>query len=306
MPPKISVIVCTYNRADLLEENLQSLTEVSHDMHDFEVLIIDNNSTDDTNQVAQRFADQYSNLRVVVEKEQGLSYARNRGYREARADWVTYVDDDAKVAKNYITRALWVIDNKPYLFFGGVYLPWYRYGQPRWFKDQYASNKMTYTDITVMTGDESVSGGVMVIKKELLAKYNGFSIELGMKGNKVAYGEETELQLRMRADGIQIAYDPELIIYHVVAPYKLNVDWFFKAAFATGRDMVKMNEKKVSGVQLIGVLIVLLGMLFVHLLLYTPKLLQRDYYLENWLIDVFKKITKRVGMLYTGLLEERE
>ncbi|MDZ4681254.1 MAG: hypothetical protein SGI94_12515, partial [Saprospiraceae bacterium] len=62
----------------------------------------------------------------------------------------------------------------------------------------------------------------------------GFDPALGMSGTRVAYGEETEVQYRMRKDGIEIGYDPEWVIYHLVAPYKLKVEWFFKAGFAWG------------------------------------------------------------------------
>ncbi len=299
---KITAIVCTYNRADLLQECLDALTDQSAQSEDYEILLVDNNSTDATREVGEKVASQFKNFRYVFEPIQGLSQARNTGWKNAHSEWVIYVDDDAKAAKNFIERAIWLIEEHGYEVFGGVYLPWYKYGKPRWYKDQYGSNKKKYQSITALKGDHTLAGGVMAVKAAVLEKYGGYSTQLGMKGDTVAYGEEVELQFRMRADGLNTMYDPELIIYHVVARYKLNVGWFFKSAFAGGRDRVISKKVKTDGFSLFLVALVAFGMMMVNLVRYTPKLLGKGYFIENWMLDVFRKVAKRVGILYTALL----
>ncbi len=301
--PKLSILICTYNRADILAECLQSLTKQTAAPQDVEVLVINNNSTDDTQQVSEQFIGKVPNLRIVVETQQGLSYARNRGYAEARADWVLYLDDDALASENLVERAIWTIENYDYQMFGGVALPWYKYPKPAWYKDQYvATNELPYATVSKIHGNQYAIGCIMVIKKSLFEKYGGFDVRLGMTGKTIAYNEEIELQQRFRKHGIAIAHDPELIIYHLVAPYKLTVDWFFKSAFALGRDNVDAKNVNKHPLNLLLISLVAFGQMLVHLLIYTPRLLSKNYYVENWLIDVFKKVAKRVGTVYTALL----
>jgi len=303
---KISIIICTYNRADILDHCLQSLCNQTAPNSAFEVLVINNNSTDHTSDIAKKYIAKQGNFKLIIEKEQGLSHARNRGYKETKADWIIYLDDDAKARPNLVERAIWVTENNDLDCFGGLYLPWYKFGQPIWFKDKYASNKMKYSKLSEIKNHQHISGGIMAFKSDILQKYNGFSTDLGMNGNKVAYGEETELQLRMRNDGIKIYYDPELIIDHLVPEYKLNLSWFFISAFALGRDQIEMGIEKDSYFNLLTTFIIGLGLTFLSLLYYTPKLLKKDYYIQNWMLDVFKKAAKRIGVLYTALISKSE
>ncbi|MFN7116094.1 MAG: glycosyltransferase family 2 protein [Saprospiraceae bacterium] len=301
---QLSILICTYNRADILAECLQSLTVQTADPQVFEVIVINNNSTDQTQIVAESFIGKVPNLRVIVEMQQGLSYARNRAYQEAQSEWVLYLDDDALAAENLVERALWTIHHHPYKYFGGVALPWYKYPKPHWYKDKYvATNELPYKAVTPIHGNQFAIGCIMVIHKPTLTKYGGFDVKLGMIGNTIAYNEETELQHRMRADGIQIAHDPELFIQHLVAPYKMKVDWFFQSAFALGRDNVDAKKVSLNSLNLLLISLVAFVMMLVHLIIYTPKLLSKNYYIENWLIDVFKKVAKRVGTVYTALLK---
>jgi glycosyltransferase involved in cell wall biosynthesis len=301
---QLSVLICTYNRADILTECLQSLTTQTTDYQKFEVIVINNNSPDHTQITAESFIGKIPNLRVLIETQQGLSYARNRAYREAQSEWVLYLDDDALAPDNLVERALWTTQHHPYKYFGGVALPWYRYPKPYWYQDKYvATNELPYQTVSPIHGNQFAIGCIMVIHKPTLEQYGGFNVKLGMIGNTIAYNEETELQHRMRADGIQIAHDPELRIQHLVAPYKMKVDWFFQSAFALGRDNVDAKNVSSHPMNLLLISLTAFGMLFIHLIIYTPRLLSKNYYIENWLIDVFKKIAKRVGTVYTALLK---
>lgn len=303
---KLSVVICTYNRSELLSHCLKALTEQTTDASNFEIIVVNNNSTDDTQEVVETFMEQHTNIRLVFESEQGLSSARNRGYKEAKHDWVAYIDDDAKAKSDLVERTFWILNNTDYKCFGGLYIPWFHYGEPYWFKERYGSNRMSYKSITTLKNGEYACGGVMFFDKQLLIDNNGFSTKLGMIGGKVAYGEETELQLRLRNDGIKIAYDPKLVIEHVVAPYKLKLDWYFVSRFALGRDQIEMGIFKTGGFSLFLTALVLFFMIILHLLWYTPKLILRTYYVQNWMIDVFRKPAKRIGVLYTALIAKSE
>lgn len=266
-------------------------------MEDVEILVINNNSSDNTIEVAAEFIDKLERLKIITETKQGLSHARNRGYIESEADWICYLDDDGKAHSNMISESLKAIGKGIYNCFGGVYLPWYKFGQPNWFKDKYGSNKKPFEVATVLKGDSHLSGGIFFVKRKLLIELGGFSTNLGMTGNKVAYGEETELQLRIREKDMETVYIPQIKIDHLVPEYKLNVEWFLNGAEALGRDQVKMGMIKKNFWSFITQFIIMIGLTTVDAMRYSWKLLSPTYYKENWKIDVLRKAYKRKGVL---------
>ena len=102
--PLISVVVCTFNRADLLETSLEALDEQILESSEYEVIVVDNNSTDNTLNVVEELCNRLTSLRYCFEPNQGLSHARNRGWREAMGEYVAYIDDDCKVPGQWLTR----------------------------------------------------------------------------------------------------------------------------------------------------------------------------------------------------------
>ncbi|MDZ4679295.1 MAG: glycosyltransferase family A protein, partial [Saprospiraceae bacterium] len=160
----LSIIICTYNRSELLASCLESLTTQNVSAHNFEVVVVNNNSSDDTTAVALGFAGKFPHFIAVDEPRQGLSHARNKGIEVAKNEWVVYLDDDAKAAPDFVARANWMIRQGRYKVFGGIFLPWYKYGRPVWFKDAYASNKK-YSKICTLHGDDYACGGIMAFEK---------------------------------------------------------------------------------------------------------------------------------------------
>jgi len=136
-----SVIVCTYNRADLLQVCLSTIVLLDYPENRFEILIIDNNSNDNTRRVSQLFYDRHLNTRYFFEAEQGLSHARNRGVCEAKGRYLAYIDDECKVGKDWLKNAENVIETTGARIFGGPYKPWYEAIKPLWFKDEYGTKK---------------------------------------------------------------------------------------------------------------------------------------------------------------------
>ena len=303
MKPRLTLIICTYNRASLLTYCLRALVEQDHIPEPWELLIVDNNSNDDTQQIVEDFFAQHPYLagRCITESRQGLSHARNRGYQEAQSDWVLYLDDDAKARPDFLRRALWLVEQAPFQVVGGVYLPWYHFGRPHWYQDRYATNKLPYQTLTVPPSNYVATGGVMLWQTTLLHELGGFDPRVGMVGTTLAYGEETYLQAKARKRGIAVAYDPDLVIYHVVMEQKLHLDYFFRSYFAAGRDAVLGGQLSTDSSTIASQLLLGVGVMTKDLIIYTPRLLRPDYYLENWLIDVFRKVSKRVGSIYTIL-----
>ena len=235
--PLISVVVCTYNRAELLENAVQSLCDQTLDKSQYEILIVDNSSTDNTRAVAAEFRCRYPNVRYCFEPQQGLSNARNCGWRTARGDYVAYVDDDCRMPNQWLQVTREVIREIGPGVFGGPYHPFYNSSKPPWFQDRYGSHDLGDEGRAVRNG-EYLTGGNIVIRRSLLEATGGFDPRLGRRGSKLGSGEETALILLIRnsmPDEL-IYYEPKLHVYHLVAPRKMTLRWNIRHRFAGGRD----------------------------------------------------------------------
>ena len=102
----ISLVICTYNRAKFIGEALDSIAKQTLSPALFELIIVNNNCTDNTEEICKRFIAQYPNLDInyVIETNQGLSFARNRGIAESKNPIITYVDDDAYAKADFLER----------------------------------------------------------------------------------------------------------------------------------------------------------------------------------------------------------
>jgi len=298
--PPVTVVICTYNRSMLLSHCLRSLSEQSATPESYEVIVVDNNSTDSTQDIAMDFTRRFPNFKLIHEPEQGLSHARNRGWKEAEAPWVAYIDDDAKAMPGYIERLLFVIENYPFDCFGGVYLPWYEYGKPGWFRDEYASN-LSVQDHTGVLNSGYASGGNFVIRRTILEEFEGFHADLGMRPDKIAYAEEALLQMQLRNAGYTIGFDPQLIVEHLVSREKLSPWWFVRSAYARSRDWETAQDIKPRLGRLLLTIRSLLHDLLYNLISKTPSLKRSDYFIQNWIVDVLAPIASKMGSM-SGLM----
>ncbi len=300
MNPKVTVIICTFNRAHLLPETIPSIFNQNVPRSSYKVLFVNNNSNDGTEEILSSFTEAFSNVTVIVEKQQGLSYARNTGYKKSTTDWIIYLDDDAIVPNDFIQTALQIISENKFACFGGIYAPWYKYGKPKWFKDIYASTA-DYYEKDNNHKIEFASGGIMAIKKSLLIKFNGFPIHMGMKGDAMAYGEETFLQIKMKKNGYSIGIVPEWKIEHIVNKYKLNPVWFIKNGYVSGRDAWVIYGENLSYKSIIKYMINTVTIFFKKFVANTSLLFKDNYYLQNWFIDTFRPVAMQYGRVIGGL-----
>jgi glucosyl-dolichyl phosphate glucuronosyltransferase len=232
---RISVVVCTFNRSQLLVECLSRLAGQAGPATRSEVIIVDNNSADDTAEVAQRFCGSSFPFRIVLEKRQGLAHARNRGWREARGKYVAYIDDDARPSLNWIPAMNDFLDAQPgALAFGGPYRAFTLTPLPDWFPRDYGSWTLGAKS-RVLARSEYLNGTNMIFQKALLEKLGGFEESLGMRGSTLSYGEETELIMRMHMQGLEIHYCPDIVVEHAVLDYKMSLRWLLASSYRNGR-----------------------------------------------------------------------
>jgi glycosyltransferase involved in cell wall biosynthesis len=235
MNPIVSVVVCTFNRARLLSACLESLAVQTLTGNAYEVIVVDNNSTDSTPQIAKEFANKYPNFRVVAEPLQGLSQARNRGWREAHGRFVAYIDDDAKACDDWLSKILSFVERHPDItVFGGPYDAHAEVELPPWFPPGYGTLDLGDQERPITIGREFVSGTNMVFRRDLLKAFGGFNTGLGMVGRKVSYGEETRLFQEVAMRGVPVFYVPTVKVSHLIADYKITLGWLLYSAYRNG------------------------------------------------------------------------
>jgi glycosyltransferase involved in cell wall biosynthesis len=236
----ITVIICTYNRAFILGEGLASLCQQTIPAEHFQILVVDNNSTDNTRDIVTQFMAKLPGLRYIFEPVQGVSHAYNRGLQEARTEWVAFLDDDAKASPGWVQSILNTIESGDFDCFGGPYIAWHRFGpKPAWIEEDFGTylGPGKYGDL----GEFYISGGTCAFKKNLAEAAGGFPDGLGMAGKKCAYGVETYLFRKMQGNGAIMGFVPDMRIDHCVLPYKYTLRWRLLSAFAGGRDSFFMS-----------------------------------------------------------------
>ncbi len=238
--PLISVIVCTFNRADLLSSCLQSLVEQTIDRSLYEVIVVNNNSTDNTQEVVEEFARRHSNFRLVNEPVQGLSHARNRGYSEAKGEYVAYIDDDAKADKSWVENIRRLTERRPEIVaFGGPYKSFSLVKIPKWYKESYGEWGLGEIERPI-ADNEWINGTNMVFRRQLLFDLGGFDTRIGMSGSVISYGEETNLLLKIKKRELPIYYVPDIVVEHLIAEYKMNLRWMLKSYYTNGFSGLKV------------------------------------------------------------------
>lgn len=208
---------------------VKSLVEQTADPADYEILVIDNGSTDDTKERISELADETDrvDVRYLEESRTGIAFARNTGYEQARGEYIAYIDDDAAAKPDWLER---VINNirgadAPLIALGGQIHPLYEAPKPNWFMDEYEIR--TWGDERRFLGpDESFSASNMVIQRQAFVEVKGFQTDVGMSGERLMVGEEPqvfkqfweELSCQQR-----ILYDPEMRVMHSVPAHKMRL-----------------------------------------------------------------------------------
>jgi glycosyltransferase involved in cell wall biosynthesis len=302
----ISAVVCTFNRAQLLGGALESLCRQALERSLYEVIVVDNNSSDNTYEVVAGF-DHFGNVRYCTETRQGLSHARNRGWHEARGEYVGYLDDDCRAPIEWLTVAKDVIARLSPAVFGGPYFPFYSAPRPAWFRDRYGSSDKG-EEARALAQNEYLSGGNIFFRRFLLEELNGFDPRLGMRGDSLGYGEETVIQRRIRASRPHevIYYAPTLGVCHLVPPRKMTLRWIARQRFVDGRySHLVFQRDTTRAPSRAQVLRVMVRTVFDFSLDVARSVFKRDPaqypYVQNYLCEHAFVHLQKLGQLYERL-----
>jgi len=220
--PDVSVCICTYNRRESLLEVLASLTRMDvPDDASFEVLVIDNNSSDGTADAVQRQTWRTLALRYVHEARQGLSNARNAAVSEARGGVVAFLDDDVTVESDWLERLVSAFRAEPApAAVGGPAVRAAGLGRPGLWHEEFDGPAGHFdAGDTVRSSDDGYNGMIgiganMAFDRRVFDAYGLFRTDLGRAGASLAMGEELELLERMRRGGERLVYDPSVVVHH--------------------------------------------------------------------------------------------
>jgi glycosyltransferase involved in cell wall biosynthesis len=247
----ISVVICSYNRADYIINAIDSLYKQTFSKDRFEVFVVDNNSIDNTGELVTDYIKKHQdfNINYLNESRQGASFARNTGAAYSKGKLLCFMDDDAIAEKNYLQRiADFFEQHKDSVGLGGRIIPRYIPAKPAWmshFVSSLVGNFDYSPHITEFKPGKYPLESNMIVQKDAFDAIGGFNTELpGVKGTLRIGGEGKDFFLRLQEGGNKIFYDPHVIVEHVVEVKKLTPEYMYRVASGIGRgERVRMLAK---------------------------------------------------------------
>ncbi|MEO5649364.1 MAG: glycosyltransferase [Ginsengibacter sp.] len=249
---QISIVICTYNRERYLPGSLDGLTQQTFDRTKFQVIIVDNASTDNTAAVTKRFIKDNPgiNIKYCFEKNKGLSFARNRGIKESESPIISYVDDDVILPPRFVEEVIgFFIKNRDAVGAGGKVIPKYEDGkEPEWISKYLMGflGKVDYGN-AILQFDKTMkypAGCNMIYKKEILERAGGFNNELKFRS------DDKYIFYKIKSISDEIYYLPDAWLYHYIDSYRLELKNFKTLFLKTGNEEKKrvFSEKGSYGV----------------------------------------------------------
>jgi|HubBroStandDraft_1064217.scaffolds.fasta_scaffold16168_4 glycosyltransferase involved in cell wall biosynthesis len=248
---RLSVVICTWNRAESLQKTLESIENcrIPSGM-DWEILIADNNSTDATSAVCQSFMQRNSErYRYLCEKRQGKSFALNTAIENARGDILAFTDDDVLVEPNWLFAVLTAFDAIECIGVAGKIVPVWNSPKPAWFNVE-GPYRLMLAIVEYDLGDQSVAcqidnppyGANLALRKDVFARYGLFRTDLGPVAGTTFRGEDSEYCRRLMSRGEKLIYVPGAVVYHPVPEDRTKKRYFESWYFDYGRMLVRTSR----------------------------------------------------------------
>src|SRR5579871_273959 len=256
MKPRVSLVICTYNRVDILPRCLAAACRQSIPSSWYQVIVVDNASSDHTRHVVRQFAAP-SGLDVyyLYHPMQGLSHARNAGAAASSAPIVAYIDDDAIAAPDLLWSLLRTFDEYPgAACVGGridltlpVALPkWYS----RFFDGAFSKFHLDTSGVLKITDfSQYPFGANIAFRAEALRSIGGFNAAMGPVGGKYSGGDEIDAIIRLIGRGYEIYYNPAAVVRHVILPSRIHWSHVADAAREAGKNWAYYEMELIPGLQ---------------------------------------------------------
>jgi len=257
--PTLSIVLCTYNRARLLARALTALVGAATD--DAELVVVDNNSTDETADIVRQFSDGPLTVRRVHEAKQGLSFARNTGICTAKGKLIAFTDDDVVVDRGWIASVQRAFERFPdAAWIGGKVLPIWPAPPPRWLTAARwpPLALVDYGDRAVVIGPDRplcIVGANLAVRRAALDVAGLFAASVQRVGAGAGTTEDHELQLRLMKAGFTGAYDPAVVVHAPVESGRMTKAFHRRWHCCHGRSFAAMrahdfeaSRRRVAGI----------------------------------------------------------
>lgn len=231
---KISVIICTYNRAESLKDTLDSLlAQRCDETFEYEIITVDNNSTDKTKELTESYIQKFEGRgRYLFEPKQGKPYALNRGIQESKGEILAFTDDDVIVDTKWLSEIHKNFANPEIGISGGIINPIWQSEKPSWLTEKlYGSLALqNYGDKPFMSSlsNRLPFGASFAFRKNLLQRY-------GLFDEKLIFAQDTEICLRLLKNKVTFGYNPNIIAYHKIPSERLKKEYFYKWFYRRGK-----------------------------------------------------------------------
>ena len=236
----ISTIICTHNRAKYLTKAIQSLVDQRTPKDKYEIIVVDNCSTDSTKEAVEQFTSK-CNIRYIYEPTLGLSYARNTGWRNARGKYSAYLDDDAIACPVWLDKILEVFETVTPVpgCVGGKTLPLWEALRPKWLSDELITC-LTVIDwfdtpqVITNLNQKWLVGANIAFPTDVLRQVGGFVSGLDRVGKNLLSGGDVFLEKQIKKAGYTCFYHPEITVSHLVPKSRLEKRWFVRRYYSQG------------------------------------------------------------------------
>jgi GT2 family glycosyltransferase len=243
-----TVILCTYNRCASLKTALDSVvSQVLPQSVEWELLVVDNNSTDATREVIQDYTSRHPGLvRYVFEGRQGKSNALNRGIQEAKGKLLAFVDDDVVAEPDWLQNLIAPLHDAELAGVGGRIVAPADFAPPRWLalEGPYSLAGVLALYDKGRAGAELKEppfGTNMAFRKDVFDKLGLFHPDIGPRPGSEIRGEDTEFGRRVLAAGERLWYAPSAVIRHPVPESRLRKEYFLRFMYDQGRASIREN-----------------------------------------------------------------
>lgn len=250
-----SIVVCTYNRCKSLKDTLIALKKQVSSLS-LEIIVVDNNSKDETKKVVEEFkTESIRPVHYVFEANQGLSFARNRGVREAKGGLIVFTDDDVLPEKNWV-QSLWnAAEEFKADCVGGKVEPLWAEDPPVWLENdkERQFSLLALLDkgndfLVASRPDGAFLGGAnMAFKKEIFSDFGFFRTDVGRRGKELLSGEDSDMIRRLIENGKQVVYAPTAVVKHKVPRERMRINYLRNWKFNSGRSIVRISKLR-SGI----------------------------------------------------------
>lgn len=283
---KISVIIPTLNRADSLKKTLESVNEQDFPKEWFEVIVIDNGSTDHTESICREYHNKAGNLRYIFDARPGLHIGRNRGFLESKSDILVYADDDIIAFPTWLSAIYRGFQDKETVLIGGNNYPLFEEKEPRWVRKLWYYDRKekvkrldSYSVIVIGNTKRQVKAGMIfgcnfAIRKAIVKQAGGFHPDgvpdqyLKYRGDGETYITEYITKHRLRA-----MFYPEASVRHIVSSNRLDISYIEKVAYRSG---ISNGFTKLRELRMIKNLYEVIGTTVKQLIIYKVKSRKKD------------------------------